>query len=306
MRDAFFDELYSIASADPNVLLLTDDQGAFGVERIKRDLEGQYFNVGIAEQNLVSVAAGLAMGGHRPFIYGISNFMTMRCLEQISVDLCGMNLPVTIIGSGAGYMYSSDGPTHHATQDMAILRTLPNMSILSPSDALMTTSFVRSAYEDPGPKYVRIEKGVLPDIYLEGDEFTTGFEVLELGNDLMIVSTGIMVGQAMQVADLLAEQSIDAGVIDLYRVKPIDVQMLLAAINGTTKVVTVEEHSIVGGIGSILSEINSDAGNPFKLHRIALPDKSAFRYGSRNWMHESAGLGKQDILKSIIGWLGDA
>ena len=158
MRDAFFDELYEIAASDPDVLLLTDDQGAFGLERIKRELEGQYFNVGIAEQNLVSVAAGLALGGKRPFIYGISTFMTMRCFEQINVDLCCHKLPVTIVGSGAGYMYSGDGPTHHATQDIGILRTLPGMNIFSPSDAVMTAKLARIAHESAGPNYIRIEK----------------------------------------------------------------------------------------------------------------------------------------------------
>ena len=303
MRDAFFDTLYEIAAGDPDVLLLTDDQGAFGVERIKRELEGQYFNVGIAEQNLVSVAAGLALGGKRPFIYGISTFMTMRCCEQINVDLCCLDLPVTIVASGAGYTYSGDGPTHHAIQDIAILRSLPKMSILSPSDAVMTSKLARIAYETGGPKYVRIEKGILPAIYDEGEDFSAGFEVLRTGGDLVIVSTGVMVSRVLEVADKLAERSVNVGVVDLYRVKPIDTSSLLAVLSRVDRVVTVEEHSIVGGIGSIIAEGLADAGRPTPLKRIALPDRHCYQYGSREWLHSRNGLDTDSITRTILEWV---
>jgi len=303
MRDAFFDELYEIATQDRNVLLLTDDMGAFSLEKFKKNIGSQYFNIGIAEQNIVTVAAGLALGGKIPFIYGISTFMTMRCFEQIRVDLCCMNLPVTIVGSGSGYTYGSDGPTHHATQDIAIMRALPEMTIYNPSDFVMTASLTRIAHKVPGPKYIRIEKGILPQIYNNRQDFSEGFEVLKSGRDLIIVSTGFMVHQALKVVDGLTEQSIDAGVIDLYRVKPVNIKSLLSALNPTKRIVTLEEHSAIGGIGSILSEILMDKGRVVPLKRVALPDRYCYEYGNRDWLLTYDGLDVPSVVKTVLGWL---
>lgn len=303
MRDAFFDQLYSIISRDRDVILLTDDQGAFGVQRIQEDYRDQYINVGIAEQNLVSVAAGLALGGKKPFIYGIATFMSLRCYEQIKVDLCALNLPVTIIGSGAGYTYSYDGPTHHAVQDVAVMRTLPEMSIYNPSDAVITSRIADIAYHSPGPKYVRIEKGQLPAIYSHTDTFASGFHVLRPGRDVMIVSTGVMVHKCLRVADALANRSVHAGVLDLYRVKPVDHEALLSALKDSGLLVTVEEHSIVGGVGSLVGEILLDGGLLVPLKRAGLPDRHAYDYGDRDWLHALNGLDEPGLAHRILQWL---
>lgn len=303
MRDAFFDELYNIAAKDRNVVMLTDDMGALTLEKFKKDMSSQYFNIGVAEQNLVSVAAGLALGGKRPFIYGISTFMTMRCYEHIKVDLCCMDLPVTIIGSGAGYTYGSDGPTHHATQDVAIMRVLPGMTILNPSDSTMTSAMARMAYRIQGPKYIRIEKGILPRLYKDQHDFSKGFETIKSGNDLVIVSTGVLVHRALKVAANLSQRSIDAGVIDLYRIKPVDTDSLISTLERAKRIVTMEEHSIIGGIGSLVSEILADKGRMLPIKRIALPDQYCYEYGDREWLLAYEALDEDSVTKKVLAWI---
>ena len=304
LRDAFFDTLHGIAAEDRNVMLLTDDQGAFGLGKFKNDMPEQYVNVGIAEQNLTAVAAGLAMGGKLPFIYGISTFITMRCFEQIRVDLCCMNLPVTIIGSGPGFTYGSDGPTHHATQDIAMMRLLPEMTIWNPNDAVSTASMARMAYSNKGPKYVRLEKGTQPRIYDYGHDFSQGFELLRVGSDLTITATGIMVQRAIEIADQLGEHGIDVGVLDLYRIKPVNSQPLCTALSNVKAVVTLEENSIVGGIGSLIAELFIDNHVPTPLKRIAIPDHHCYAYGGRDWLHEKHSLDVSSVSTAILKWPG--
>jgi len=306
MRDAFFNELNRLATEDRNTLLLTDDQGAFSLDWMRQNLPNQYFNVGIAEQNLVSVAAGLALGGKVPFIYGIANFMSMRCYEQIRDDLCALGLPVTIVGSGPGYTYASDGPTHHATHDVAIMRTLPGMTILSPSDAASTSHFAQMAYRQPEPTYVRIEKGTLGKIYEDGHDFSAGFDVLIEGTDLIIVSTGYMVQQAVTLVEELRHQGISAGLLDLYRLKPVDGSSLLKAIGAAPRIATLEEHSLIGGLGSIISEILADEGEPTPIKRFALPDRFTYKYGSRDWLLAQDGLDTHSVATTILRWITEA
>jgi transketolase len=302
MRDACFEELRKIAAADRNVIVLTDDMGAFALDQLKKELASQYFNMGIAEQNIVSVAAGLALGGKRPFIYGISTFVTMRCYEQIRVDLCCMNLPVTIIGSGAGYTYGSDGPTHHATQDIAIMRALPEMTLFNPSDPVMTAAVVRMAYKYSGPAYIRIEKGILPCLYAEQHDFQRGFDVLRPGRDIMIVATGVMVHSALRVVEELSKHSLDVGVVDLYRIKPIDEGALSSSLRQAKRLITIEENSIIGGISSLIAEIMAGRSRPIPLQRIALHDRFCYEYGSREWLHAYQGLDVKSLAKTILEW----
>ncbi len=302
IRDAFFDEVYTIATKDSNVMFLTADMGAFSLNKFKKDLSSQYINVGVAEQNLVSIAAGLALGGKKVFIYTIAAFITQRCYEQIKIDLSCMRMPVTIIGSGPGITYSSDGPTHHAIQDVAIMRALPEMMILNPSDPVTAAATARISYENDGPVYVRLDKGKLPLLYDNNEDFSDGLALLKKGRDLMIITTGVMVHQAFKVAGELAKHSIDAGIIDMYRIKPINEELLLSVIEKSNRIVTLEEHSIIGGIGSAISEILADKGKALPLNRIAIADRNCGGYGNREWMHSFYGLDVNSITKTILNW----
>jgi transketolase len=300
VRDAFFDEVYQIALKDSSVIFLTADMGAFSLNRFKADLDGQYINVGVAEQNLVSVAAGLALGGKKVFIYTIAPFVTLRCYEQLKVDICGMGLPVTIIGSGPGITYNSDGPTHHAIQDIAVMRALPGMTILNPSDSAMATAAAGIAYKSDGPVYVRLDKGKLPVLYNDDHDFTDGLAQLKEGHDLTIITTGIMVQQAFKVVEELATHSIDAGIIDVYRIKPVNGKLLLKLVGKSLRIVTLEEHSLVGGLGSIVSEILVDNGKTILVKRIGLSEENCRGYGDREWMYNFYGLDVPGIVKTIL------
>jgi len=301
LRDAFFDELYNLAKNDPQIMFLTADMGAFGLVKFKQDFPNQYINVGIAEQNMVSIAAGLALAGKKVFIYTIIPFITQRCYEQINVDLCGMNLPVTIVGVGPGFTYASDGPTHHATQDIAIMRALPEITILNPSDAASVTAFVYIAYKNSGPTYIRLDKGKVPEIYKKTNNFSDGLTELSQGKELTIIATGNMVRRALEVAEELKKRNISIGVVDLYRIKPLNEEKILGIIDNSKRLVTLEENNIVGGIGSAISEILSDNGKNIPLKRMAIPDEHCFKSGTRESLQAFYNLDINGIIKNILG-----
>ena len=300
IRDAFFDEIYNLAKADPRVILLVADMGAFSLVKFKKDFPSQFINVGIAEQNMVSVAAGLALAGRKVFIYTIIPFITQRCYEQVKIDLCSMNLPVTILGVGPGLTYGNDGPTHHGTQDIAIMRALPEITILNPSDAIMAAASINIGYKNSGPTYIRIDKGKIPEIYNQESDFQDGLAELKDGGDLTIIATGIMTHQALKAAQELNNRGLSTGVVDLYRIKPLNKEKLLKIIDNSKRLVTLEENSIVGGIGSAISEFLTDNGKIIPLKRIALPDTHCFESGDRNSLLAFYNLNIDGIIKTIL------
>lgn len=304
IRDAFFDKVYTIAQADRNVVFLTDDMGAHTLEIFKENLPDQFINIGVAEQNMISISAGLALGGKKVFAYGIAPFVTMRCYEQIKIDLCCMNLPVTLVSVGAGYTYGSDGPTHHAIQDIAIMRALPEITIWNPSDVIMTDACAEMSYKSIGPCYVRIERGKLPHIHNGGaNDFTEGLKYVKSGADLTIIATGSMMHMAFKVVKRLAEHSVSAGIIDFYRIKPVNENLLLKLLDQSKKVVTIEEHSIIGGVGTIVSEVLSDNSRHIPLKRLAVDDYHCYKYGDREWLNALSGLDEDSIVKRILDWI---
>jgi transketolase len=304
VRDAFFDELYRLAVEDRNVIFMTADMGAFSLERFKRDFPKQYFNVGVAEQNMVSVAAGLALAGKKVFIYSIVPFVTLRCLEQIKIDLCGMNLPVTVVGIGAGVMYGGDGPTHHALHDIAVMRALPGMTIYNPSDALLTQASVRLAYEQAGPVYIRLEKGCLPVLYEDaGGGFQQGFTQLRAGKDISIMATGLMVHHAVTAKDILSRVGLSVGIFDIYRLKPLNEQALLEVMIHSPRVVSLEENSRVGGLGTALSELCADAGCRVPLMRMAWPDGHCREACGREEIHRHYRMDARSVAERILDWV---
>jgi len=302
IRDAFFDKIYEIAAKDKDVIFITADADAFSLRRYKKDLPDQFINVGVAEQNMVEVSAGLALSGKKVFIYAIIPFITMRCYEHVKVNICSMNLPVTIIGAGAGLSFGNDGPTHHAMQDIAIMRTLPEITILNPCDGPSAAACSEIAYKRNSPVYVRIDKGVFPALYKEGDNFLEGLKVIRDISDINIISTGFMSHQAVEIADELKEHSIDVGIIDLCRIKPINESLLMELISQSEHLITIEENSILGGIGTIISELLSDNERNIMLSRVALEDKQYFEYGSREWLHKSCKIDKSSVVEEILEW----
>lgn len=305
MRDAFFDSILDAAREDPNVVFLTADMGAFSLEAYRRDLPKQFVNVGIAEQNLIDVASGLARAGKRVFAYAIIPFVTLRCMEQIKVDLSLMNLPVTLVGVGAGFTYGSDGPTHHAAEDVAVMRALPGLTLWNPSDAAVTRASAQAVLTHSGPSYVRLERGKLPVLYDAEPDMASGVGVLRRGRDATLVATGYMTHRALQAAEALAVEGLDVGVADLFRIKPIDGPALMNALGETERVITLEENFLTGGLGSAVLEALSDAGRLLSVKRLALPDSHCHEHGDRDWILERLGLDEVGIANSVRAWLKD-
>ncbi len=303
MRDAFFDQVYDLAAQNKNILFLTADHGAFSLVRFKKDFPQQYLNVGISEQNMISVAAGLALSGKTVFVYSIVNFVTLRCFEQIAIDVSGMNLSVNIVGVGAGFTYSVDGPTHHGMQDVAAMASMPNLQIFNASDPTNTSAFADIACSQPGPKYIRIEKGTLPQLYMQPHDFSDGLAQLKSGNAGTIIATGIMVPRAMAIAEKLSLQhQLEFQVVDLYRLKPINAEKLLSYLERAPLIVTLEENWQAGGMGSMVSTLLSDHRQFIPLSRIALPEKPCFEYADREWMQTHFGLGEGQIMSKILNF----
>ncbi len=302
IRDAFFDEIYSIASKDRDVIFMTADADAFSLRRYKQDFPSQFVNVGVAEQNMVAVAAGLALCGKKVFIYALIPFLTMRCYEQIKVNVCSMNLPVTMIGAGSGLSFTNDGPTHAAIQDIAVMRILPELTILNPADSRSAAASAQIAYKSTTPTYVRIDKGQLPNLYDDADNFSDGLKVIKPICETNIISSGFMSHRAVEVANDLDDHCVPTGVIDLSRLKPINGALLEDIACRSKSLITVEENSIVGGVGTIVSELLTDHQIHIPLKRIALRDKQHFDYGSREWIHKLYRLDKDSIVQEILAW----
>jgi transketolase len=303
-RDATFQELLEIAQEDREVILLTADTGSFVFGDYARKLPRQFFNVGIAEQNAISVAAGLALSGKQVFVFGLTPFVTLRCYEQIRLDVCCMDLPVTILGMGTGHGYSYDGPTHHVTSDIALMRALPGMAIWGPSDPTLAGAAVHLAYRRRGPGFIRIDKGPLPGIYdPETCDFSAGLCTLKPGRDLTLVATGPMVGRALAVAEQLQQVGVAAGVIDLFQLKPFPAQAFLDRLPPGRPVATLEEHALAGGLGSLVCETLADHGVQLPLLRLGLPDAFRLDIGDRDWLLALDGLDVPGLVRTLRAWL---
>lgn len=303
IRDAFFDQLYEIAKTDPRVMFLTADMGAFSLLRFKKDLPRQYYNVGVAEQNMISVAAGLALAGKKVFVYSIIPFTTLRCFEQIKIDFCCMRLPVTIVGMGPGLTYGSDGPTHHAIHDVAVMRTLPEMTIYNPSDAVSSQACARLAYDSRTPCYIRLEKGCLPVNHAPDDTFRDGLKVTRAGRQITLIASGMMVHTAHEAARILEQDAgLSVRVVDLYRLKPMNEEKILWLADSSQGLITLEENCLSGAIGSSVAEVLVDHRRTTPLKRIALPDQHCLTLGTREILLGTLGLDAQGISRTVGAW----
>ncbi len=301
-RNAFFDSFYDVASKNNDIIFLTADTDADSLVKFRENHPERFINTGVTEQNAVTVASGLALSGKKVFIYSMVPFITMRCYEQIKIDICSMKLPITLIGLGAGLSYSYYGPAGHGVIDIAIMRALPEITIFNPSDPISASAFAAMAYNNFSPTYVRLHKGSTPKIYKDNESFADGFKIHKEGSDCCIISTGIMVHRALEVANELAAHSIDASVIDLYRIKPINENLLLDNLVDYKKIVTVEENTFIGGIGSLICEILIDNQCHIPTKRIAIKDEQCFSYGDLDWLHKKYKLDVNSIVDQIIAF----
>jgi transketolase len=300
MRKAAMQAIHDLARRDRRVVFIGSDLGAGVLDEMRCEMPERFFMEGVSEAAIIGMAAGLALEGFIPYVNTIATFITRRAYEQVAIDLCLHRLPVRLIGSGGGMVYASLGPTHLATDDLATLRVLPHMTIVAPVDAPEMRRTMDASLDVEGPVYVRVAKGGDPVVSRAELGFSLGSAVLMRdGADVMFVGTGIMTARALAAADLLASSGTVAGVLHVHTIKPFDDAALRAAAAGVRLVVTVEEHSLIGGLGSAVAETFSDAGIATPLLRLGLPDAFSHDYGSQDHALAVAGLAPASIASCV-------
>ena len=302
MRDAFISKLYEKVKHDKDIIIISNDYGAVSLDKFRNDFPDQYINAGVSEQNIISMAAGMAIAGKKVFVYSIASFIVTRCLEQIKIDICSQQLPIKIIAVGAGYAYSEDGPTHHACEDIAIMRTLDGMQIYSPSNAVMTSNLVDISLDTSMPMYIRMDKGIYSN-FKEDINYDLGLDVDSLGNDLCIISTGTIHNVAIDLSRILFENGIRSTVVDIFRLKPLNTKLLSKILEDHTHVVTIEEHTLNGGLSSIVAEHILDNALNCALKRFGIVEGGIYVYGVREEVRKKLGLDARDMSTSVAEWL---
>lgn len=307
MRRAFLDTLTELVVDDPAVMLLTGDTGFHVFDQFRESFPTTFLNVGISEAAMIGMAAGLAMEGKKVFVYAIAPFATLRCLEQIRVDLCCQNLPVKIVGVGAGLTYGSAGPTHHSIEDIGVLRPLPNMTLLCPGDPAETRAAVRASLALPGPCYLRLGKSGEPEVHAgELLDFRIGRGiVVNPGRDMAVITTGNMLAAGRDLCRLLTGMGYEAGLISMPTVKPLDCELLTKLAESLPLLVTIEEHNLIGGLGSAVAELLADSHCRTRLLRFGVPDCFADRAGSQEYLRELFGLSPARMAARIASIAGD-
>lgn len=301
MRNEFADEITQLAATDPRIVLLSGDIGNRLFDKFKNQFPNRFFNCGVAEANMASMAAGLAMCGLRPITYTITPFNTTRCLEQIRDDICYHNVPVLIVGTGAGLSYASLGCTHHSCEDISFLKSLPNMSVLCPGDAMELRSLLRLSFAHNGPQYMRIGKTGEPIIHPAPPPLTIGKGLLvRAGENLCIFSAGNMLSTALETADQLQKEGLSAQVFSFHTVKPLDTELLTDLSLRFSHWVTIEEHSLIGGLGSSIGEWLIDTNTrQIRLLRFGTPDRFPHPIGSQKYLRAQYGLEAPVIAAKI-------
>ncbi len=303
MRNAFADELTKLGNEDSRVVMLSGDIGNRLFDKFKDRHPGRFFNCGVAEANMMGVAAGMAMNGLRPVAYTITPFVTTRCLEQIRTDVCYHEAPVTIVSVGGGLAYSGLGPTHHACEDISFLRALPNMVVICPGDAHEVRAALRATMQQDSPVYIRMGKKGEPVVHAGPlSDFAIGKAItISKGSDVCLLSTGNMLPEAVEASHRLKEHGISAEVVSFHTVKPLDQDCLRNAFAKFRLVATLEEHSLIGGFGAAVSEWLTDTETqPRKFLRFGTPDAFFKKSGEQEYAREVLGLAAHQIADKIL------
>jgi transketolase len=302
MRQTCLNMVYELAKKDPRVIFIGSDLGIGTLKQFKAEMPERYFMEGVSEQNIIGVSAGLALEGKVVYFNTIATFMTRRCFEQVAIDLCLHSASVRLIASGGGMVYAPLGPTHLAIEDIAIMRVLPNMTIVAPADANEMRRFMAVSVDHAGPIYIRLGKGGDPIVTPDDQQFAIGKTyLLREGSDALIVTTGVMLKASLDAAETLAQQAIKTGVLHVPTVKPLDANAILSHVAKVPVVVTIEEHTLPGGLGGAIAELIAEANfSPAKrFKRMGIPDVFPDRFGSQASLLEHFGLTAAQIVKTV-------
>ena len=300
MRGAFFQTLVESAERDDRIYLVLADIGFGVIEPFARKFPERFLNVGVAEQNLTGIATGIALTGKIVFTYSIANFPILRCFEQIRNDVCYHKANVKIVSVGGGYSYGSLGMTHHATEDLAVMRALPEMVVLAPGDPLEVREATRAMAAHDGPCYMRLGRAGEPVLHDSAVKFELGKAIqVRDGDAITMISAGALLQNAMLVADQLAVRGVQARVLSMHTIKPLDEEAILAAARETRAIVTLEEHSIIGGLGGAVAECLAESGLSVPFRRIGLPSAFCSRIGSQDYLRTQSNLSPESILSAL-------
>lgn len=304
MRTAFVESLTEMAAKDPRITLVVGDLGFGVVQKFAERFPKQFINAGVAEQNMTGLAAGLAMAGRVVFTYSIANFPTLRPLEQIRNDVCYHNANVVVVTVGGGLAYGALGMSHHATEDISVMRSLPQMTVLAPGDPAEAQAATEKVAQGVGPVYLRLGRAGEPDVHtgpLTNFEIGKAITVRE-GADLTLMSTGGMLMTATKAADrLAADHGLAVRVVSMPSIKPLDTAAIIDAAQTTGGIVTLEEHSTIGGLGSAVAETMCDADLPsIRLRRLGLPSVYIKEVGSQEYLLKQYGLDADSVAMSVV------
>lgn len=298
MRDAFVRTLEELAAQDPRLMLLTGDLGFGVLDRFAARFPRQYLNAGVAEQNMTGMAAGLALEGRVVFTYSIANFPILRCYEQIRNDVCYHDASVKVVSIGGGFSYGALGMSHHATEDLAVMRALPNMTVVAPGDLWEAAEATRALAAAPGPAYLRLDKSHAPPTHAPGEAFRLGqTRQVREGEDLTLAATGGILAEALAAAERLAQLGISCRVLSVHTLQPLDHASLERAARETGGILTIEEHSVTGGLGGAVAEALLESGRPpRRFLRLGLRAGFSSRVGSQAYLRRAYGLDAEAIV----------
>ena len=300
LRTAFIDTLRELARIDDRIFLLTADMGYSVFETFRDEFPDRFLNTGIAEQNTIGVAAGLASRGKIVFVYSIIPFVTMRCFEQVRLDLAYNFMNVKLVGVGAGLTYGPLGSSHHALEDIAIMRSLPDMTVLCPGEPIEARELIKRSYEYEGPVYIRLGKNGEPKIHSDQTRIEIGKSITVLeGNDLALITTSNMLETGKRWVEEWKRDGVNASLISMPSLKPFDSYTVKNLIDKEIPIITLEEHSIIGGLGSIISQVIATTGKPVKFQQIGINDKFSHVVGGHEFQRKKFMLDKKPSLKFI-------
>ena len=300
MRPAFNKTLFELAREDERIFLVLADIGFNAVEPFANKFPDRFFNVGVAEQDMTGIACGLALEGNIVFTYTIGNFVSIRCLEQVRNDVCYHNANVKIIAIGGGVAYGALGSSHHCDQDLAIMRSLPNLIVLSPGDAVETRLLTRAITAHNGPCYMRVGRGKEVVVHQSDPDLQIGKAItMREGNDLTLISTGDMLPYVVEASEKLKQNGIKARVLSMHTIKPLDKQAVTSTAQETGAIITVEEHNILGGLGGAVAEVLAESDCPkVPFKRMGLNDAFCKKIGSQKYLRNEYGLSIEDIVNT--------
>lgn len=307
MRQTCINMVYELAKSDDRVVFIGSDLSPGLLAGMKRDYPDRWYMEGVSEANVIGMAAGMALEGYMPYVNTIATFITRRCYEQVAIDLCLHDLPVRLIGNGGGFVYAPLGPTHEAIEDIAIMRALPNMTVVAPADAEEMKRFMKVTPDWPHPIYIRLAKGGDEVITVQESGFAIGKAILlrealgGSGKPVLLIGTGVATTQALKAADMLAADNIACHVLHVATVKPLDEATLEQLAQTARLVVTVEEHTVIGGLGSAVTDalVERMDGRLPRMRRLGIPDVFAEDYGSQEWLMELFGISAKHIAEVV-------